>query len=236
MNKLNHDPWWQEHFFPQAGGKPCDYIARDGKTLIAVQESPQGTRGLYNEAMQLALSLANRPEIERACLVLLVSRLSMERVQREWTSIKGVLQPDVARRLSLAAIGKTDWWVEPNEELVRRIAKVFQATKDGGFDATATIVKPRAKQKHLEVLKVLIGRWLLREGSIPVGKLAEQVGCAYSTVKEALDQLRQRKVIVRNSDRSVELAKFPMSSWSEMLVLSRNLRETSIRASKWRED
>ena len=71
---------------------------------------------------------------------------------------------------------------------------------------------------------MLIRRWLLREGSIPIGKLAEQVGCTYPTVKEALEQLEQRRNIIRNSNRSVELAKFPKSSWSDLLVISGNPR------------
>lgn len=199
-----------------------DYISRDGRTVVDVQKAAQGIRGLYSGVMQLALLLTDRPEIHRACLVLIASRLSMDRVRREWTNIKSLFHPTVSDRLSLVAFGKGDVWVEPDEESLRRIANVFQAARDDALEAAPFL----AKQKQLEVLKVLIRGWLLREGPVPIGKLAEQVGCAYPTVKEALEKLEQRRSVVRNANRSVELARFPMSSWSELVALSGNLRRT----------
>jgi hypothetical protein len=225
MDEQPRDAWWQRNFSPTKGGA-VDYVARDGRTVVEVKKAPQGTRGLYSGAMQLALSLSNQPEIERACLVLMISRLSMDRLRREWTKIKGVLDPTVSCRLSLVAIGKGDVWVEPDEEFFYRIAQVFQATRTDVLDAALASVKPHARHKQLEVLKVLLNRWLLREGAIPIGKLAQQVGCAYPTVKEALSQIEQRQSIVRSSNRSVELARFPMASWRELLALSADMRRT----------
>lgn len=226
MDELTHDAWWQREFSPTRAGEPIDYVARDGRTVVEVQKAPQGTRGLYSSVMQLALSLSNRPEIERACLVLMVSRLSMDRLRSEWTKIKSVLQPTVSQRLSLVAIGRDDIWVEPDEEFLHRIAQVFQATRGDASDAAPVIIKSHAKQKQLEVLKVLINRWLLREGAVPIGKLAKQVGCAYPTVKEAVEKLEQQRSIARKSNRSVELSRFPMSSWSELLALSGNMQRS----------
>ena len=176
--------------------------------------------------MQLALSLSDKPEIERACLVLRLSRLSLDRVRHEWMKIKEVLHPKVAQGLSLVAIGQGDVWVEPDEEFLHRIANVFQMTSGDTSDTAATVIKLQPKQKHLEVLKVLIHRWLLREGALSIGKLAEQVGCTYSTVKEALDRLQQRRSITRQANRSVELTKFPISSWNELLALSESMRRS----------
>ncbi len=102
------------------------------------------------------------------------------------------------------------------------IAKMFQAAIGNAFDTAPVNIKPYAKQKQLEVLKILIHRWLLHEGAISIGKLAKQVGCTYPTVREALEKLEQRQSIVRYSNRSVELARFPRSSWSELLALSGN--------------
>jgi hypothetical protein len=168
--------------------------------------------------------MANKPSIERGCLVLRISSLSLDRVQHEWAKIKETLHPTAAHRMSLVAIVQEDVWVEPDEEFFHRIAKVFQIKKGETFNAAPSIVKLPSKQKHLEILKVLIYRWLLRQESIPIGKLAEQVGCAYSTVKEALDKLQQRQCIVRHVNRSVELTKFPISSWNELLALSGNMK------------
>lgn len=222
MEELTNHLWWQEEFSPTKGGGEFDYIARDGRTVVAVKNAT-GIRGLYEVMMHLALSLSEQPEIERACLVLVISRLSMDRVRREWTKMERAFHPMVTHRLSLVAIGKDQVWVQPDDEFLRRIAKVFQVMGIDSFDAAPGIIKPYARQKHLEVLKVLIYRWLMRKGAIPIGKLAEQVGCAYSTAKEALDRLNQRQSIARTQNRSVELTKFPISSWHELLVLSKTM-------------
>ncbi len=224
MDEVTRDPWWQNQFSPPKSGETVDYISRNGQRVVKVQKAAQGTRGLYSGTMELALFLSDRPEIERACLVLMIPRLSMDRLRREWKEIKGLFQPTVSKRLALVAIGKDDVWVEPDEEFCRRIAKAFQAPSGNASDATAHIIKPHAKQKRLEVLKVLLHRWLLREGAVSIGKLAKQVGCSYPTVREALEKLEQRRSIVRYSNRSVELARFPVGSWSELLALSGNLR------------
>jgi hypothetical protein len=223
MDELPHDSWWQDQFSPLKGGEPVDYIARDGRTVVKVPKAPQGTRGLYSGVMELALFLSDRPEIDRACLVLTSARLSMDRLRHEWTNIKGLFQPAVSRRLSLVAVGKDDVWVEPDEQFLRRIAKTFRAASRSASDSAPVIIRSHAKQKQWEVLKVLLHRWLLREGAVSVGNLAKQVGCSYPTVREALEKLEERRNIVRHSNRSVELARFPVSSWSELLAVSGNL-------------
>jgi hypothetical protein len=194
--------------------------------MVVEVKSATGIRGLYSAAMQVAVSLAEKPETGRACLVLSLSRLSLDRVQREWMKIKEVLCPKAALGLSLVAIGQGDVWVEPDEPFLRRIANVFQATSGDSSDTVGTVIKPHPKQKHLEVLKVLIHRWLFREGTISIGHLAAQVGCAYSTVKGALDRLQQHQSITRKANRSVELTRFPIDSWRELLALSGSMRRS----------
>lgn len=228
MDEIDELAWWQQEFSSPERGEPVDYIARDGRTVVEVQKGAQGTRGLYSGVMQLALLLADRPEIKRACLVLMTSRLSMDRVRHEWMNIKGLFRSSVSDRLSLVAIGreKEDVWVEPDQEVFYRIAKVFQASRGDATDTASVIIKPYAKQNQLEVLKVLMHRWLLREGAIPIGKLAEQVGCAQPTVRVALERLEHQNVIRRRPNRSIELSKFPLRSWNELLVLSGSTRHS----------
>ena len=163
---------------------------RDGRAVVKVEKSLQGTRGLYSGAMELALFLSDRPEIDRACLVLTTSRLSMDRLRREWTNIKGLFHPAPLRRLSMVALGKDDVRVEPDEEFFRRIAKTFQAARGNAPDTVPVIIKPHAKQKQLEVLKVLLHRWLLREGAVSIGKLAKQVGCSYPNGERGVGKTR----------------------------------------------
>ena len=195
-----------------------DYCSRDGQMIVAVQRGPQGTRGLYSGAMELALACESRPTIKRAGLVLPQSRLATERLRQEWASIKRVLRTALSERLALVAIGKDETFVDPDDDVLRRIARAFQDRAAPGATPPAT------SQKRLEVFKVLLYRWLLRQGPISSGTLAEQVGCAYPTVKTAVDELARRGAIARRAHRSVELARFPVTSWQELVVLSATTR------------
>jgi len=64
-----------------------------------------------------------------------------------------------------------------------------------------------------------MNRWLRREGAIPIGKLAEQVGLHLPTAAQALQRLGERQYLLRRSNRSVELRSFPQTAWNELLVL-----------------
>jgi predicted transcriptional regulator len=152
----------------------------------------------------------------------------MDRVRHEWIKIKRLFHPRLSHRLSLVAIGKDeeDVWVEPDEGFLHRIAKVFQTARGDSNDAAPTIIKPHFKQNQLEVLKVLMCRWLLGEGAIPIGKLAEQVGCSQPTVRFALSRLERQNAIRRRLNRSIELSRFPLRSWNELLALSEKMRQS----------
>jgi hypothetical protein len=75
-----------------------------------------------------------------------------------------------------------------------------------------------------EVLKVLLSRWLQRQGPIAIGELAEQAGCSYPTVRKALAKQSIRSAIRTTSNRAVELKAFPRDSWRELLALSNTQR------------
>jgi hypothetical protein len=75
-------------------------------------------------------------------------------------------------------------------------------------------------------MKVLLHRWLRRERAIPIGRLAEQVGCTYPTVAQALKRLERGRNIIRHSNRSVELGKFPREAWNELIAVSSSMRQS----------
>ena len=228
MEATTPDTWWLQEFSPHRGVHKVDYVSRDGKTLVGIQRQPMGVRGLRNGAMRLALSITGRPEIKQACLVLVGSRLSRERLLREWRAVTSVFTLDVAQRLSVAAIDSEGIWTEPEDEYLYRIAKAWEPLALGAsrIESTGAIVKPAVGQKYFEVVKVLLCRWLQREGAIPIGRLAEQVGCTYPTATRALRQLERARSIIRHSNRSVELSKFPQQAWNELVALSGNMRRS----------
>lgn len=75
--------------------------------------------------------------------------------------------------------------------------------------------------KSLEVEKVLLHRWLLREGPIAVGILSRQVGCSYPTAIQAVRWLAASELIARERSRSVALVQYPRDRWAELLRAQR---------------
>jgi len=226
MEDTSPDPWWRQEFSPDKGGRKADYLSRDGKTLVEIQEDPMGVRGLHIGVIRLALSISHRPEIKRACLVMVGPRLSRDRLLREWRSVTSVFTFDVAHRLSIVGIDRHGTWTDPEDEYLHRIAKALEPLVLGAshVDSTEAVVKPVGGQKYFEVAKVLLCRWLRREGAIPIGRLAAQAGCTYPTVALALRRLERRRSIIRHSNRSVELSRFPQETWNELCALSGRMR------------
>ncbi len=222
------ETWWRDEFSPASGRGRIHFVSRDGKTVVDVERSPQGMRGLYAGIMRLALFAAHEPTLKQACLVIDATRLSRERLVQEWRNIKGLFSTDLAKRLSLVAVGREGTWVEPEDPYLRRIANVFEPSplSDTGARSYRRALKPMAGQRYFEVVKVLLVRWLRKTGPTPVGRLAQEVGCTYPTVREALNRLANKQYLKRHSSRAVELARFPHDTWSEMVALSSGMRRS----------
>jgi hypothetical protein len=220
-----HDRWWQSEFLP-AGDGSVDFLSRDGKTAVEVHRAIDGSRDLYSAVMQLAIFLERSPAIERACLVLNRTRMSLPRLKDEWQSSKKVLKRLTGQRLGLIVIGGNESWIDPDEPYFRKVACVFQEAGLSDDEAQGEAVQPQPGQKLYEVWKVLLSRWLQKQGSITVGGLAEQVGCSYPTVRKALAKLSLHSGLHTTSNRSVELKSFPHDAWRELLALSRTKRNS----------
>ena len=222
------DQWWMNEFSATRSGH-VDYISRDGMTAVEVRRSASGSRGLYAGLMGLAIFLQQRPEVERGCLVLLGSRLSLERVKEEWAQTRNTFQDTVAKRLALVYLDDGKTWIDPANDYFQRIAEVFQSAGDRPKNDRKNLyvqVRPRPGKKFYEVFKILLNRWLQKEGPIPLGKLADEVGCSHPTVRNALERDSLRNSISYMSNRSVELRKFPQAAWNELLALAHEIRHT----------
>jgi hypothetical protein len=221
------DPWWCKEFSAFEQGD-IDYISRDKRTAVEVKQSSHGSRGLYAATMRLAIFLTHHSHVRRGCLVLNRTRLSLERLREEWYQCKAVFQESVSCRLAIVVVEDRESWIEPDDPYIRRIAQVFESAardrRNGG--ELCVQVGPRRGQMFYEILKVLICRWLQRQGPIPLGKLAEDVGCSYPTVRKSLERVSLRKFLGFTSSRSVELKAFPHAAWNELLALSPTMRNS----------
>lgn len=218
------DDWWITEFSPAEG--LTDYLSRDGKTAVEVQRTSYGRRGLHSAVMRLAIFLERNAAVERACLVLNHTRMSRARLKDEWEASKEVLRSPIARRLSLVVVENGETWIDPDEPYLRRIARVFEIASLSGNEVRNEVVRQQPGQKFYEVLKVLLNRWLQKQGPIAIGELTEEVGCSYPTVRKSLDKPSLRSALQFTSNRSVELKAFPHDSWRELLALSNTLRNS----------
>src|SRR5438128_710237 len=107
---------WEQAFQPVKGRQGIEFASRDGRTVVNVQLRPQGMRGVYAGLMSLGLFLSRVPSVNRGCLLLDATRLSKERLLREWRSLKNLLKPEITDRLSLVAIRGGESITEPDDE------------------------------------------------------------------------------------------------------------------------
>jgi len=218
LRKISREDWARELIalgYRRAQDRAIDFASEDGRVVIEVLERPRAAvRDLRALFLQLAAVTATHANIERACVVLVIDRLTPGRIRAEWDDLMAVLRPEIARRLGLVAVGEDVQLCLPDEET--KLVEIA-AIGRGLLDASTPPKLPRLA-KSLEVLKVLLVRWLLGQGPIARGELGEQAGCAYPTVAKAVE--RFARDIREHSNRSVELKVFPRDAWSELLALA----------------
>jgi len=222
LRKISREDWSREleaAGYRSAQGPAIGFATEDGRFVIEVLERPRAAvRDLRAVFLQLAAVAARDAHIERACVVLAIDRLTTGRMRAEWDDLMTVLRPEVARRLGLVAVGENVRLCLPDDDA--RLVEIAEIGR-GFLDESVPPKLPRLS-KSLDVLKVLLVRWLLGQGPIARGELGEQAGCSYPTVAKAVE--RFARDIREHSNRSVELKVFPRDAWSELLALAPTCR------------
>ena len=204
-----------------------DLISPDNKCAYEIKTSDRGIRELRNAAFGLAFALSQNPRIRQGFVLASLDRISAKRVMTEWTHIRQILLPDLASRIHLAAVVQEKDVVEvPKGARTPVVDRFFEIARRRSKERAPTGVKVAGTTvvttwKHLEVEKVLLHRWLLGEGTIPIGTLCRQVGCSYPTATQTIGRLGAGNLIVRGRGRSVGLAKYPRDRWAELLRAQR---------------
>ncbi|TWT64341.1 hypothetical protein [Rubinisphaera italica] len=219
------DENWLAEFSPHEDGK-IDYLSTDGTVAIEVQRSLASSRGLHSAVMRLAMFLSESERVKRGILVLHRPRMSTRRIMDEWSQSKTVLSPSIANRFSVVAVDGREAWFSDEDALTKRIARLLESTSPTEEPTRKNVypVKQRPGQKFYEILKVLLLHWLQHDGPIALGRLGDEVGCSYPTIREALERKSLAGSIKSHSNRSVELAVFPKDAWNELVALSGEMR------------
>jgi hypothetical protein len=226
---LKEDLRWR----PRPAQRDFNFASADGRTIAQVRLKSEGLRDLRDGLVQLAGHIQQHRTVDRAYLLIALRRTSPQRVAEQWRRAKAILLPDIAKRLHLVAAVGREAVTDPDQPKLAAMGKRFlQITtqlEGGGEPAWG---KPRiadravsASWRNLEVEKVLLHRWLLKEGAISMSDLAGEVGCSYPTVQQVVNRLESRGLIARERKRSVALKKFSRADWSELLTTWRAVYE-----------
>jgi hypothetical protein len=221
------EPDWHRDT-PADGGLHADYISRNGKELVEIKVDPKGLRRFHEGIFHLVRCLDYRPNIKRGYLLIISPQVSRTRLYEEWEAAKRLFSSEIVHRLGIVAVDREGPWMEPDSGHDDPLRLFMQSYVAGASHVNRheIVVKPMARQKHFEILKVLLDRWLFQKGPISVGKLSEQVGCVYPTTTQTLRLLEGRNYLLRRSNRSVELRCFPQTVWNEFTVLAGTLRQS----------
>lgn len=210
--------------FVPASERGIDYLSRDGKTAVHIPRSTLGNRDLHAAVMQLGIYLADHPDVERGLLVVTCSRMAPASLREGWAMARQALRRQLANRLGLVVVSAGESWVDPEDPILRGLARHVARTAGDHHQPPAADVPLPPGRKLYEVVKVLLSRWLRHEGPIQLNALSTLVGCSYPTIRRALDKPTLHPALRFHSNRSVELQSFPHDAWRELVALTGSLR------------
>jgi hypothetical protein len=186
--------------------------------VVEVKSGSQSANWVRGGLLQLARLLDEEPAT-RGLLVLVEPRMSVSRILDELAATRRVLRKDLQGRLFVSTWREGELQDPPRdsdprlEEVVRDA--IARAGARGG---------PQGGVAWLRVLQVLVHRWLLGRQPTSVATLRSLTGFSQPTVASALDRLAH--VLVRSSDRSVSLLRFPRAEWDQLVASSDLVRRT----------
>lgn len=208
-----------EHLQRQTGDTGIGYEP-DGRwkenLCVEVKSGTHGFRDLRGSILALAYHLSIAPN-DRGLLVLVDSRITDERLRKEWLLAEKVLHPDVMRRLQVAVSRGGEY-----SHLPDGLGDNFRNWLDQLVHQHAHESRPR--ESFYTILEVLLHQWLLGQGPMTSDWIMKAVGCSHPTVRNALRRLDY--CLRRHSDRRVELDRFPLDEWSRLVAVSEEVRST----------
>jgi hypothetical protein len=208
---------------PAAAGSAYDFEARQGRRVLKLALKAQGVRDLQAAVVRLAQLLVEKPELKQACLAVGIPRVSRDRLEREWASLRGLFRPAIAERLALLSVGGEQPWTLPADPALGALAAAIHGKVAGKAPELQADYAP-ITPKFFEVFKVLLDHRLRKGGPVSIRELMARSGCSYPTVAESLKRLEASRELARRSNRSVELPEFPRRTWGEIVALSLSLR------------
>jgi len=216
-------------YVPAAKGRDAgyDFESTSGRHVLEFKQGLSSARDLSAALFQLACTLAESPQIERATLIAQLPRMSSGRVQKEWSRLQSTLRPDLPQRLGIVAITSdgevaipdTDAELDRLRALARKIFGEHEETARPSDSSTGPWTPAM-----FEVWSVLLDAWLRREPALAIQEIVRRSGCSYPTVATTIARLKERGEIDRSRSRGATLSSVPRHSLGEILSLTDSLR------------
>ena len=191
-----------------------------GNIVAVLKTGLHAVRNLRASIIDLAYSLHDYPDLQ-GLLVLIDPAISRRRLKQEWDLASRTLRPEVLDRMKLAYVEAGEirgYPAEPPAAIMPQLEASIREAHDGRRQSL-----PRTDFQS-EILKLLIHQWLGRAGSLTTHWISETVGCTYPTTSKVLERLSS--VLRRHSNRSIELAAFPMDQWAALVARGDEARHT----------
>jgi len=191
-----------------------------GEPFAGVKFGVTAIRTVRFFLMEMACELAQHQE-HNGFLVLPDVELTKKRLEAEWGKAASVLRPDILGRLGIWAGRGGAWFGVPRVATIETQRSMAEFVDSARMEFEKGYI--RADLSFL-VLGLLIRQWLKGEGAMTTTWLMETAGCSYPTVASALRQIKHR--LIRHSNRSMELDRFPKEEWAEMVAAAEKARGT----------
>jgi len=164
--------------------------------------------------------LSTEPANACAVLVLADPIVRDSRISEVWQQFMEMLQPNRRDRMALICYRASVPTLIRGSYLEEHSSIVTQILPSPQRFVYAD--KPRSPEAFFDILRVLMIRWIRREGPITSKDLGAATGYSYPTIADALSRLD--KYVHRRKDRSVELKRLPRDPWVEFVVRSERIR------------
>lgn len=188
---------------------------------MVVTVEVRGQRELRAALVEQALLAAREPG-QRVLLAVHAPLMTTSRLFQEWDSFLSVLQPALAPRLALAALGVNGTVTQPRDRLTEEAEVLLGAPTS----RPVAVRSYRWDRKRFEVFAALFDAWLTNAGPVTINQLLQSAGVSYPTVNVTLKALQLRQEVTRTQSRSAELLGVPRRSLSELVPRLTELRET----------
>jgi hypothetical protein len=207
------------------GSRELDAVL--GGTVFEAKLHLRDARAL-RDALIKGLQLVRELDWERYVLILDQPNMTEGRIRAEKELLDAIARRDLTEKIFV--VMKYDHKIF---ELERPLPRSEMEAVREVIEHEHRIAKNSRKRRHgahFDVLRILMLRWLRREGPITSKELGVLAGVSYPTISTALEQFEPH--LKRTSDRSVSLHSLPRNAWMEFVSKSASIRATRFYADR----